>query len=534
VREAVEGEDRDGDGIWGPSDGESDPAKPDSDLDGILDGVEAGLPASGGIDDNPAVPGTATDRASTNFRTDGDEGATTTSPWDADTDDDGLPDGFIDGFNPNSGGASGGLADGVASVHEGEDLDVDGMADAGETNPVFRDTDGDGVKDGCERGVLAPGVLGPDGVADPGSPVKDGTAGGLATEFDTDDATLTEPLDADTDDDGLSDGAEDTSGNGAVDALESDPLNHDTDADLLFDGQEAGRVAGVAGGDTDLAAGHFAPDADPATTTHPAKADTDGGGATDGGEDVDRNGRVDPGERDPNIAGDDDRSGVLVITDEPGEPVDLLVAGQPFGLRLDDETDANPDPLLAEVLTAVCLAGGSNDLEVVTLVATAPDSAVFTGMMVSTEGTASSGDGILQVMVASTVTCTYTDPQDAVDVRADTVQVTSSAPVSLPAWIVSLEASGRIAWEPAAGGALPPGIRFNVHRGDPAVLAQTGVYTQQAAACGLQDTQWVDPITPAAGSVVYYLVAGVSDGVEGPIGTDSAGNPRPSTEPCAP
>jgi hypothetical protein len=44
----------------------------------------------------------------------------------------------------------------------------------------------------------------------------------------------------------------------------------------------------------------FVPDADPSTTTNPTLADSDGDGRLDGEEDVNANGCVDPGERDPN------------------------------------------------------------------------------------------------------------------------------------------------------------------------------------------------------------------------------------------
>jgi hypothetical protein len=292
-------------------------------------------------------------------------------------------------------------------------------------------------------------------------------------------------------------------------------------------------VAGVAGGDTDTSAGHFLADADPASTTHPALADTDGGGAADGEEDADLNGRVDASERNPNLASDDDRTGVLVLTDELGEPVAELVAGQALGVRLDDETDANLDPLLVEMLTVVCVAGGTGDQDIVTLAATAPDSAIFTGARVTAEGPAVPADATLQVAPGSSVTCTYTDPQDSSDVRAATIPVIPSSAATMPEWIVLMESGGRITWQPAVPGAVPAGVRFNVHRGDPVTLAQTGIYTQQAAACGLDAAAWEDPAAPAPGAVVYYLVAGVTDGVEGPLGTDSAGRPRPSTEPCS-
>ena len=42
-----------------------------------------------------------------------------------------------------------------------------------------------------------------------------------------------------------------------------------------------------------------------ATTTSPVNADTDDGGVSDGEEDASKNGRVDVGERDPNVTCDD-------------------------------------------------------------------------------------------------------------------------------------------------------------------------------------------------------------------------------------
>lgn len=39
---------------------------------------------------------------------------------------------------------------------------------------------------------------------------------------------------------------------------------------------------------------------DPLTTTNPLKLDTDGDGVSDGVEDTNHNGKIDPGETDPN------------------------------------------------------------------------------------------------------------------------------------------------------------------------------------------------------------------------------------------
>jgi hypothetical protein len=112
------------------------------------------------------------------------------------------------------------------------------------------------------------------------------------------------PDDADCDDDGLVDGArqgsEDLDEDGTVDAGETDPQNFDSDGDGLPDGLEAGLAAPEHPDATDLGAGHFIADADPATTSDPLDSDSDDDGVSDGEEDANHNGRVDAGEGDPN------------------------------------------------------------------------------------------------------------------------------------------------------------------------------------------------------------------------------------------
>ncbi len=108
----------------------------------------------------------------------------------------------------------------------------------------------------------------------------------------------TDPNNADSDDDGILDGVEDANHNGIVDAGETDPTNLDTDGDGTQDGTESGVTIADVGADTDL--GVFVPDADPNTTTDPTNSDSDGDGIDDGVEDSNFNGRVDPGETDPN------------------------------------------------------------------------------------------------------------------------------------------------------------------------------------------------------------------------------------------
>ena len=116
-------------------------------------------------------------------------------------------------------------------------------------------------------------------------------------------AAGTGPEDADSDDDGLGEQAEtswnvDLDGDGDVNASD-----FDADDDALPDGLERGVTAPLPS--TNLAAGHYVADSDPATTTNDRARDTDGGGAPDGVEDSNVNGRVDAGETNPNSAADD-------------------------------------------------------------------------------------------------------------------------------------------------------------------------------------------------------------------------------------
>jgi hypothetical protein len=239
---------------------------PDSDGDGLQDGLEAGVTT--GLPSVGVVKGT--DIA---FFTPDQDPTTTTDNRVADTDNDGLPDGQ-------------------------EDANHDGRIDANETDPNNPDSDHDGLSDGTE---VALGLL---------------------------------PLDVDSDDDGLSDGAEDANLNGLLDADETDPRLRDTDGDGLPDGLEFGIETPVADPDgggrllgTDL--NLFQPDADPATTTDPRVADTDGDGLNDGFEDADRNGRFDAGETNPLLADTDG--------DALSDGVEVQSMSDPLDLDSDDD-----------------------------------------------------------------------------------------------------------------------------------------------------------------------------------------------------
>jgi outer membrane protein OmpA-like peptidoglycan-associated protein len=272
-----------------------------------------------------------------------------TDPQDADTDDDGVADGQepspaedadgdgrINALDPDS--DDDGLFDGTESGVTDPTPDTDPLAGvfvpdadpATTTDPLDPDTDAGSVSDGIEdlnrNGRIDAGERDPNQPADDVlAPDDDNDGDGLSN--DQEDDLGTDPNDADSDDDGVTDGAEpnpagDADGDGDINAL--DP---DSDDDGLFDGTELGVIAPNA--DTDPAPGFFVPDADPATTTNPLDPDTDDGSVPDGIEDTDRNGRVDAGERDPNVGADD----VAPPADSDGD-----------GLSDDDEDDLGTDP----------------------------------------------------------------------------------------------------------------------------------------------------------------------------------------------
>ena len=171
------------------------------------------------------------------------------------------------------------------------DSDCDGQLDNG-----CADTDDDGVFDGAEE------------------------AAGL------------DPGDPDSDDDGALDGDEpswnvDSDGDGLINALDED-----SDNDALFDGTELGVATAPAA--TNVARGNFIADADPTTTTNPLARDTDTGSVGDGSEDANRNGRIDAGETDPNNPADD-----VPPTDNDGERLTNALQATPDTNPNDADTE---------------------------------------------------------------------------------------------------------------------------------------------------------------------------------------------------
>ncbi len=343
----------------------TDPLKKDTDGGGLSDGAED-LNRNGMIDAGEKNPLDPSDDKTSVLDSDGDglpddfEKAIGTDPFDADSDDDGVPDGkeinptddtdgdgLINALDPDS--DNDGLWDGTEMGLDCSNKDTDkskgrcipdGDKGATVTSPVKRDTDGGGMSDGSEDSNR-------NGVLDPGE--KDPTAGHGADDkdvIDTDGDGLSDdlektlgsdPKDADTDDDGVPDGkeanpADDGDGDGLIDVL--DP---DSDNDGLYDGTEMG--FDCKGPGTDATKKHCIADGDSgATKTSPVKRDTDSGGVIDGSEDSNRNGVLDPGEKDPTAGhGADDKDVVDTDGDGLSDALELTLGSNPKDADTDDD-----------------------------------------------------------------------------------------------------------------------------------------------------------------------------------------------------
>jgi|GEM_PF-3793988 len=282
-----------------------------------------------------------------------------TGIMDIDSDDDGLSDGE-------------------------EDLNHNGLVESYETDPNNSDTDGDGIQDGTEQGRTT-GLSGEAGIAgtdltifipdsDPSSTTKaliaDSDSDGLIDgaedrnsngKVDSDEsdpnnsdsdndglndgieiANASSPIDIDSDDDGIADNAEDKNLDGILSSDETSPSDADTDGDGIQDGTELGITTPVQDPD---GAGHllatnvdvFKPDADPSVTTDPRRPDTDGDGLKDGDEDKNRNGRFDAEETDP-LKADTDEDGLKDGTEIASglDPLDLDSDNDGLGDGMED------------------------------------------------------------------------------------------------------------------------------------------------------------------------------------------------------
>jgi len=183
----------------------TDPLLLDSEGDGIPDGVESGVtaPVAAGTSAG-GVPFAGTDGA---FQGDADPDSTT-DPWVADTDGDGLTDGE-------------------------EDEDGDGAVGATETDPNAADTDGDGLGD-AEEAPVGTDALDPD-TDDDG--LLDGEEGEVYG---------TDPAVADTDGGGVSDGDEVDAGTDPIDP--SDDFPEEDEEVVVAPGVHFGGCGGCDGG----------------------------------------------------------------------------------------------------------------------------------------------------------------------------------------------------------------------------------------------------------------------------------------------
>ncbi|HEY6558805.1 MAG TPA: hypothetical protein VI072_16085 [Polyangiaceae bacterium] len=323
--------------------------------------------AAGNVDATPAQYTWQVTRVTTDSDGDGLDDATETGigtdPNDADTDDDGVPD----GQEPSPGNDSDG--DGLVNARD-PDSDNDGLFDGTElglgcsnpgtdpaakvcrpdadsgatkTSPIDADTDDGGVRDGAEdtngNGVTDPGEIDPTaGHGADDRSARDSDDDGLTDDQET--GIGSNPNDADSDDDGLLDGEEPNPGvDGDGDGLIS-VLDADSDDDALFDGTETGK--NCASPATDATKKRCKSDADPATKTLPLVRDTDGGGVIDGSEDTNLDGKLDAGEKNP-IAGQgaDDSSVVDSDGDGLSNPLETTLGSNPNDKDSDD--DGLPD-----------------------------------------------------------------------------------------------------------------------------------------------------------------------------------------------
>jgi hypothetical protein len=369
----------------------TDPKNPDTDGDGILDGVEAGRTSS--VDPTCVFVGDADPK-------------TGTSATGTDSDADLLPDGLEDANH--NGKVDPGETDPMSSDSDGdglpdslEDKNRNGKVDPGETDPRKKDSDGDTINDGVEVSITKTDPLKPDsdgdtcpdgqedsnqdgkvdpGETDPHDPKDCNVAAkdsdGDKVPDDKEDTNgngvyepqlgETDPKNPDTDGDGLLDGVEDQNHDGKVGLGETDPRRKDTDCDGLQDGPDQGALLGedqnkngvVDPGETSptkldsdgdglqdgverkatvnpdpVHCPGLALDADPATGTDATKPDSDGDGVADGSEDANQNGKLDPGELDPNDPADGVGTVAQVCAGSKLVPILFKEEGQP-DLRL--------------------------------------------------------------------------------------------------------------------------------------------------------------------------------------------------------
>ncbi|PJB48973.1 MAG: hypothetical protein CO108_01355 [Deltaproteobacteria bacterium CG_4_9_14_3_um_filter_63_12] len=217
----------------------------------------------------------------------------------------------------------------------------DGYACHGEPSVCGPDADGDGLSNGYETDVSH---------TDPNNPDTDGD--GIGDGVEVLGQNPTDPNLEDTDGDGLCDGpaanpvacqggtkGEDKNADGVRQATETDPNNPDTDGGTIWDGVEVNRGTNPLDPSDDIAGDSDNDGLDDTLEatlgTDPHNPDSDGDGLCDGplsvtgvcvgGEDLNANGVVDPGETNPtNPDSDDDgiSDGVELHGANPTLPLD--------------------------------------------------------------------------------------------------------------------------------------------------------------------------------------------------------------------
>jgi hypothetical protein len=346
--------DSDGDGILDGLEHQigTDPYDWDTDDDGRGDGEE--LTGGGPIPSDPADFDTDDDGLG-----DGVEvyGANPTNPVNADTDSDGLSDGGV--FTPSAvAGIDGsgtsplcttGVPDHPNPYGYGEDENGDGAITAGETNPNDPDSDDDALGDGVEKLAYSTSRQG-------SIPATDLFGRAITVNYPPTGSTITypdcsclDPLNPDTDGDKLDDGVEDLNHDGNFDFASSDfdfdvmpllgpphpdpeetnPCDPDTDHDGLTDYEERNPSSAY-----------------PFNPTNPLDHDTDNDWLTDGYEvhftctvtefstlDNDLDGRLD---EDPVDGIDNDGDGLI---DE--DPVDFAIRSVPVLNPTDRDSDSD-------------------------------------------------------------------------------------------------------------------------------------------------------------------------------------------------
>jgi hypothetical protein len=331
-------EDKNGNGIVDI--GETDPYNPDTDGDGLWDGIELGVPGSGteGIDTDP-------------------DGDGLVNALDLDSDNDFIPDaveeqiqlgdlyrdGIWEGLSSNE-------TDWLNPDTDGDDL-IDGWEFMWGTDPLNANTDGDAWDDGYEvylADYLAPGIQ--DQITDPTNPDCDGDGrlDGVGNEdgADADGDGIINALDFDSDNDGLIDSDEDSDESATVDAGETDPEVYDTDGDGFSDGYEIYHAySDPLDGGVDSDGDGWANGMEVVIwKTDPNDADTDDDGIGDGienplgnpGRDTDGDGLIDALDLDSDNDGIDDDS-----EDVDGDGV--VDAGETSPILVDTDGDELPD-----------------------------------------------------------------------------------------------------------------------------------------------------------------------------------------------